>query len=77
MATHFKQLAIDDEQDLVFGTAKFPLSTKKGMTIGGGHVYPELNFTFPPIQICDANFDKIREMYKIIIIDACQRAVEL
>ena len=43
----FKKLAIDTPEELIFGTAPHPVSTPRGLEIGGGQVYPELNFTLP------------------------------
>ena len=47
---HFKSLAISDPAELIFGLAPKPVTTRSGMVIGGGTVYPELNFTLPPIE---------------------------
>jgi methanol---5-hydroxybenzimidazolylcobamide Co-methyltransferase len=77
MTRSFQELAHPNDIDLIFGKTKHPLTTAKGLVIGGGTVYPELNFTLPPIKICDENFAQIKDMYKNIIIDACRRAMEL
>ena len=37
----FPRLAITDPADLCFGVAPKPLTTLRGLTIGGGIVYPE------------------------------------
>jgi len=34
---------IDRPEDLIFGYAPNPIKTPRGLTIGGGIVYPELN----------------------------------
>jgi methanol--5-hydroxybenzimidazolylcobamide Co-methyltransferase len=47
------------------------------MVIGGGEVYPELNFTLPPMEINEANWPEIRRQYQEIIGGATQRASEL
>ena len=47
----YSQLAITDPDDLLFGVAPRPLQTRQGLRIGGGTVYPELNFTLPPMLI--------------------------
>lgn len=73
----FSQLAIEHERALVFGTAPKPVTTRSGMVIGGGLVYPELNFTLPPMNIDASTMPEIRRQYKEIISDATQRAVEL
>ena len=46
-----KSLAISDPAELTFGLAPKPVTTRSGMVIGGGTVYPELNFTLPPMTI--------------------------
>lgn len=48
---HYKALAIANASDLIFGECPHPIETRKGMVIGGGTVYPELNFTLPDIHI--------------------------
>lgn len=47
----YQKLTIDNPSDLIFGTAPYPITTRRGIVIGGGRVYPELNFTLPPISI--------------------------
>ncbi len=73
----FTKLAIDNPDDLIFGTAPNPLTTRKGMVIGGGTVYPELNFTLPNIEIKQANMPVIQRHYQQIVTDALERAAEL
>ena len=52
---HYKSLAISDPQELTFGLAPKPVTTLSGMVIGGGTVYPELNFTLPTMSIDAGN----------------------
>jgi len=47
------------------------------MSIGGGTVYPELNFTLPPMTIDPSTMPEIRRQYEEIISGACQRAADL
>jgi len=77
MAKVFQNLAISDPNDLYFGVSPKPVITRHGMVIGGGLVYPELNFTLPPIEICEATWPEVRSHYQQIIAGALQRAVEL
>lgn len=35
-------MAYQSHEEMMFGTAKFPVQTKRGLVIGGGHVIPEL-----------------------------------
>jgi methanol--5-hydroxybenzimidazolylcobamide Co-methyltransferase len=73
----FKNLAIPSADDLCFGHAPKPLTTRRGMTIGGGIVYPELNFTLPNMEITQATMPKVLDEYRMMITGALHRAVEL
>jgi methanol---5-hydroxybenzimidazolylcobamide Co-methyltransferase len=73
----YKELAIQNPEDLVFGTAVKPVKTRRGLEIGGGEVYPELNFTLPPISINKDTFAEIKQQYHDIVERAIVRAVEL
>ena len=73
----FTSLAITNSADLRFGVAPKPLVTRRGMTIGGGIVYPELNFTLPPMYVNQETMPEVRRQYQQIISGALQRAVEL
>jgi methanol---5-hydroxybenzimidazolylcobamide Co-methyltransferase len=73
----YTRLAITDPNTLVFGKATHPLTTRHGMVIGGGTVYPELNFTLPGIDIRKDTMPDIRRHYRQIVTDALERAAEL
>lgn len=73
----FTKLAIEDPLDLIFGVSPKPLQTRSGMTIGGGTVYPELNFTLPPMTIDAKRMPEVRRNYEQIIEGALERAAEL
>lgn len=75
--TEFKQLAISHPANLLFGTAPKPLTTGHGMVLGGGLVYPELNFTLPQMSVEAATMPEVRRHYTEIITGALRRAVEL
>ncbi len=47
----YKELEIKKKEDLYFGHAPKPVTTRRGLVIGGGIVYPELNFTLPAISV--------------------------
>lgn len=70
-------LAIPQAADLRFGVAPKPLTTRQGLTLGGGVVYPELNFTLPTMEIDETTMPAVRAQYQQIISGALQRAVEL
>jgi len=62
---------------LCFGTAPHPVATRHGMNIGGGQVYPELNFTLPAVALTDETMPKVYGMYRELIADALKRAQTL
>jgi methanol--5-hydroxybenzimidazolylcobamide Co-methyltransferase len=72
----FKTLAISDPNELLFGNAPKLLKTRMGMTIGG-LVYPELNFTLPPMLVNEGTMPDVRRHYREIIAGATLRAAEL
>jgi len=73
----YTKVAIDDPTDLLFGVAPKPLRTRRGMVLGGGTVYPELNFTLPPMLLEEATFSEVRRHYSEIITGALARAADL
>jgi methanol--5-hydroxybenzimidazolylcobamide Co-methyltransferase len=74
---HYKSLAIADPVQLTFGLAPKPVTTRSGMVIGGGTVYPELNFTLPPMSIDASTMPEVRRNYEQIIAGALHRAADL
>ncbi len=75
--SRFSTLAISDPSELCFGSAPRPLMTRRGLSLGGGVVYPELNFTLPTMFVNQETMPEVRQHYQGIIHGALQRAVEL
>lgn len=75
--SRYSHLAIADPAELRFGVCPHPLTTRHGLTLGGGVVYPELNFTLPPMFVDETTMPEVRQQYRQIITGALQRAVEL
>ena len=73
----FKQAAISDPAELLFGVSPKPLVTRHGLSLGGGSVYPELNFTLPTMFVDSTTMPEVRQQYHQIITGALRRAVEL
>ncbi len=73
----YTHLAIDNPDALIYGVAPNPVTTRSGLVIGGGTVYPELNFTLPPMTIEQSTLAEVRAQYTQMIDEACKRAVEL
>lgn len=77
MKKQFGKLAISDPKEFVFGHSPYPVKLKNGLVIGGGEVYPELNFTLPSMIINEKTMPEVRAQYTQMITEACTRAVEL
>jgi methanol--5-hydroxybenzimidazolylcobamide Co-methyltransferase len=73
----YQQLTISDPDELCFGYAPKSLRTRQGLHIGGGLVYPELNFTLPPMEVAVSTMQVIIRHYREIITNALSRAAEL
>jgi len=70
----FDKIAYTNLNDFVYGKAPNPVTLKNGMVIGGGTVYPEVNFTLPNMLLRKETWpDAVRE-YKDMITGICERA---
>ena len=70
-------MAYPDASEFVFGHAVRPVTTRSGLTIGGGTVLPEINFTLPPMLITPDTMDDVLANYRAIMEGVCERAVDL
>ncbi|MCM0760805.1 hypothetical protein M7775_19840 [Sporomusa sphaeroides DSM 2875] len=77
MAKSFEKLAYNSLNDFVYGSAPNPVKCKNGMVIGGGEIYPELNFTLPPMEVTASTMPEIKEIYTEMINGVLKRAKEL
>ena len=66
MTRSYTALAIGNPDDLCFGHSPTPVACGFGLTIGGGEVYPELNFTLPTMTIESATWTEVRAHYQEI-----------
>lgn len=73
----YPTVAIEHPDDFLFGVAPRPLTTRSGMVIGGGRVYPELNFTLPAITVDADHLEEVCGHYRQIIGGALARAAWL
>ncbi|MDR1164638.1 MAG: methanol--corrinoid methyltransferase [Deltaproteobacteria bacterium] len=74
----YNTLAISNPDDLIFGTAPKPVKTRNyGLLIGGGTLYPELNFTVPGMKLEQSTLKEMYGHYEQIVRDALKRAGEL
>jgi methanol--5-hydroxybenzimidazolylcobamide Co-methyltransferase len=73
----YKSLQINNPDELMFGIAPKPVKTRRGLIIGGGQVYAELNFTLPMMSINDNTLKEVYAHYREIAEGALERAVHL
>jgi methanol--5-hydroxybenzimidazolylcobamide Co-methyltransferase len=73
----FKKLIIEESGQLIFGKAPKPVKTRRGLEIGGGQVYAELNFTLPMMSINHDTLKDVYRHYRDIGEGALKRALEL
>lgn len=70
-------LAVRGAEEFLYGKAPRPIHLKNGMVIGGGQVYPEINFTLPAMTIDEGSYSKVKDHYRQMTTNALTRAVEL
>jgi methanol--5-hydroxybenzimidazolylcobamide Co-methyltransferase len=73
----FSKTAYDDLSNFSFGRSIHPVVLANGMSIGGGVVYPEVNFTLPPMSITQETMPEVIDNYRSIAVGICDRAREL
>ncbi len=74
---NFTQPAVRSERELVFGRAPAPVRVGRELTLGAGEVYPEINFTLPPMLIEPGTWARVREIYADTIDALLARARDL
>ncbi|MFH0991672.1 MAG: methyltransferase MtaB domain-containing protein [bacterium] len=67
MRKTFSRLTVAHQSELMFGRATHPVECGFGLRLGGGLVFPELNFTLPPISIEESTWSNVRAQYEDII----------
>lgn len=77
MSIEFTKLAYSSVDDFIYGSCPHPVKTKSGLVIGGGEMYPEVNFTLPPMNINADTMPEIKTIYKEIIDGVLKKACEL
>lgn len=77
MPNPYTDLAIPHGRDILFGRAPKPVSCGFDLVIGGGLVYPEVNFTLPLIAISEETWTEIVAQYEEMAEAILRRAVAL
>jgi methanol--5-hydroxybenzimidazolylcobamide Co-methyltransferase len=77
MRTLFSRLAYESAGDLVFGTAPKTVRLRNGITIGGGRVFPEVNFTLPAMEVNESTMPEVLSQYREMVSGILARSCEL
>jgi methanol--5-hydroxybenzimidazolylcobamide Co-methyltransferase len=73
----YDALAIKSNVDFLFSKAPIPVRCGRGMYIGGGTVYPEINVSLLPIGANRHTSAEIKQHFKSTISLVCERATAL
>lgn len=73
----FTKLAVPSLDQLRYGLCPHPLACGLGLTIGGGQVFPEVNFTLPPMNMSDETFPDVVAHYEQMAEQILRRAASL
>ncbi|MBI5866147.1 MAG: hypothetical protein HZB38_16885 [Planctomycetes bacterium] len=73
----WRQPTIESADALIFGEAARPVRCGLGLQIGAGVVFPEINFTLPPMLITPATWHEVCETYERTMRDLLARARDL
>jgi methanol---5-hydroxybenzimidazolylcobamide Co-methyltransferase len=77
MSRQFTKLAYESLDDFIYGSCPHPVTCKNGMVIGGGEIYPEVNFTLPAMSATADTLTEAKRVYKEIIDGVLKKAHEL
>lgn len=76
-ARSYSSLAIPSEKQLVYGVSPHPLECGLGLRIGGGVVFPEVNFTLPAMDISESTWADVVTHYSDMAEHILRRAASL
>lgn len=63
---NYTSLTIPTLENFIFGKSPRPVLCGHGLMVGGGEVYPELNFTLPPMSIEEKTWGSVLAEYREI-----------
>lgn len=72
-----KAIAIDTLEQFVYGRSPRPVTTKRGLELGTGLVFPEVNFTLPAMNCNPQTWPTVVAHYTEMADDVIRRSVEL
>jgi len=73
----FTRLAYKSPDDAIFGEAPKPVTTGFEVTIGGGHVLPEVDFTLPTMTIALDTWKEVQTQFQHMTRGVLSRAAQL
>ena len=73
----YSTLAIPSSDQLLYGICPHPLKCGLGLTIGAGVVFPEVNFTLPPMNMTDETWPEAVAHYEQMAEQILRRAAAL
>ena len=76
-ARKFTSLAIPNQDQFLYGACPHPLNCGLGLTLGAGQVFPEVNFTLPPMSITRETWAEVKAHYEEMAAQILRRAVSL
>lgn len=77
MRTWFSRLAYESADDLIFGSAPRAVKLGNGIIIGGGRVFPEINFTLPAMEVNENTMPEVLSQYREMVSGILRRSCEL
>jgi methanol--5-hydroxybenzimidazolylcobamide Co-methyltransferase len=78
MAPAREELAVGDAEELIFGRAPRPVRCGLGpLEIGGGEVFPEVNFTLPAMEVSEETWSDVVEQCRQMVDGILRRAAAL
>jgi methanol--5-hydroxybenzimidazolylcobamide Co-methyltransferase len=75
--TRYSTLTVPNANSLIYGVSPHPLECGLGLTIGGGLVFPEVNFTLPAMSIDEGTWPEVVAHYEAMADHILRRAASL
>lgn len=75
--TPFTSLAYTSADEMMFGRAPRPVRCGNGLQIGAGQVFPEVNYTLPPMDVSAETLGPIVDQYSAMVSSVLSRLATL
>ncbi|MDR2562717.1 MAG: hypothetical protein LBC98_02110 [Prevotellaceae bacterium] len=77
MSIQFTKLAYDSIDDFLYGKCIHPVVCKNGIVIGNGEIFPEINFTLPPMKATSDTLPEAKRIYGEMLEGVLKKARDL